>query len=129
METSAENVVRGPRESFSESPRTNTALIRRKIKDPQLWMETQQIGRVTQTDVAMMYINGIANDKIVGEVRTRLGRIDVDSILESGYIEELIQDKTLTPFPTVYNTERPDVVASEPLEGKSRLSWTGLRSF
>ena len=92
-------------------------------------METQQIGRVTQTDVAMMYINGIANDKIVGEVRTRLGRIDVDSILESGYIEELIQDKTLTPFPTVYNTERPDVVASERWKGKSRLSWTGLRSF
>ena len=83
METSAENVVRGPRESFSESLRTNTALIRRKIKDPQLWMETQQIGRVTQTDVAMMYINGIANDKIVGEVRTRLGRIDVDSILRA----------------------------------------------
>ena len=72
METSAENVVRGPRESFSESLRTNTALIRRKIKDPQLWMETQQIGRVTQTDVAMMYINGIANDKIVGEVRPGL---------------------------------------------------------
>ena len=42
----------------------------------------------------------------------------MDSILESGYIEELIQDKTLTPFPTVYNTERPDVVASELLEGK-----------
>ncbi|SEM62270.1 GerA spore germination protein [Paenibacillus sp. cl141a] len=56
METSAENVVRGTRESFSEALRTNTALIRRKIKDPNLWMETKQIGRVTQTDVAMMYI-------------------------------------------------------------------------
>ncbi|WP_098744032.1 spore germination protein [Paenibacillus sp. EZ-K15] len=118
METSAENVVRGPRESFTESLRTNTALIRRKIKDPHLWMETKQIGRITQTDVAMMYIDGIANEKIVGEVRTRLERIDVDSILESGYIEELVQDKTLTPFPTIYNTERPDVVASELLEGK-----------
>jgi len=56
METSAENVIRGTRESFSEALRTNTALIRRKIKDPNLWMETKQIGRVTQTDVAMMYI-------------------------------------------------------------------------
>ncbi|OOC62864.1 spore germination protein [Paenibacillus ihbetae] len=118
METSAENVVRGPRESFSESLRTNTALIRRKIKDPNLWMETKQIGRITQTDVAIMYIHGIANDKIVEEVRTRLDRIDVDSILESGYIEELVQDKTLSPFPTVYNTERPDVIAAELLEGK-----------
>lgn len=118
METSAENVVRGPRESFTEALRTNTALIRRKIKDPHLWIETKQIGRITQTDVVMMYIDGIANEKIVGEVRTRLERIDVDSILESGYIEELVQDKTLTPFPTIYNTERPDVVAAELLEGK-----------
>lgn len=117
-ETSKESVVRGPRESFSETLRTNTALIRRKIKDPNLWLETQQIGRLTKTDVAIMYINGIANDKIVEEVRTRLARIDIDSILESGYIEELIQDKTYSPFPTIYNTERPDVVAAELVEGK-----------
>lgn len=117
-ETSAENVVRGPREAFSESIRTNTALVRRKIKDPALWLETMQIGRLTQTNVGIMFIHGIANDKIVQEVRDRLERIDVDGILESGYVEESIQDKTLTPFPTVYNTERPDVVAAELLEGK-----------
>ncbi|MCA1294837.1 spore germination protein [Paenibacillus sp. alder61] len=118
METSAENVVRGPREAFSESFRTNTSLIRRKIKDPNLWLETMQIGRVTHTDVGIMYINGIANPEIVQEVRDRLNRIDVDSILESGYIEEFIQDTTFTPFPTIYNTERPDVIAAELLEGK-----------
>ncbi|MFP4977617.1 spore germination protein [Paenibacillus sp. CN-4] len=117
-ETSAENVVRGPREAFTESLRTNTSMIRRKIKDPNLWLETKQIGRVTQTDVAIMYINGIANPKIVEEVRVRLDRIDVDSILESGYIEEFIQDTTFSPFPTIYNTERPDVIAAELLEGK-----------
>ncbi|MEK5037115.1 spore germination protein [Sporosarcina sp. FSL K6-3457] len=114
----AESVVRGPRESFSETLRTNTSLIRRKIKDPNLWLETMQIGRVTQTDVAIMYINGIVSDEIVTEVRARLNRIDIDGILESGYIEELIQDDTFTPFPTVYNTERPDVIAAELLEGK-----------
>ncbi|MBE1555984.1 spore germination protein [Sporosarcina limicola] len=117
-EPSAESVVRGPRESFSETMRTNTSLIRRKIKDPNLWLETRQIGRVTQTDVAIMFIKGIASDKIVDEVRARLDRIDIDGILESGYIEELIQDDTFTPFPTVFNTERPDVVAAELLEGK-----------
>lgn len=117
-ETSAENVVRGPREAFSESLRTNTSMIRRKIKDPNLWLESMQIGRVTQTDVGMMYINGIANPEIVQEVRDRLRRIDVDSILESGYIEEFIQDTTFTPFPTIYNSERPDVIAAELLEGK-----------
>ncbi|WP_409342925.1 spore germination protein [Paenibacillus sp. MBLB4367] len=113
-----EAVVRGPRESFTESLRTNTALIRRKITDPSLWLESRKIGRVTQTEVAVMYIQGIANDKVVQEVRTRLDRIDIDAILESGYIEELIQDDSFSPFPTVYNTERPDVIAAELLEGK-----------
>ncbi|MGG1661779.1 spore germination protein [Brevibacillus sp. NRS-1366] len=117
-EPSAESVVRGPREAFSETLRTNTALIRRKIKDPNLWLETKQIGRVTKTDVAVMFIKGIANEKVVNEVRARLDRIDIDGILESGYIEELIQDEAYTPFPTIYNTERPDVIAAELLEGK-----------
>ncbi|TFE26629.1 spore germination protein [Cohnella luojiensis] len=117
-ESSGEAVIRGPKEAFSESILTNTALIRRKIKDPNLWLETRQIGRVTKTDVSIMYINGIANDKIVEEVRKRIERIDIDGILESGYIEELIQDETYSPFPTVYNSERPDTIAAELLEGK-----------
>ena len=65
-----------------------------------------------------MFIKGIVNDKVVEEVRKRLDRIDIDGILESGYIEELIQDETYTPFPTVYNTERPDVIAAGLLEGR-----------
>nr|WP_274653100.1 spore germination protein [Paenibacillus humicola] len=117
-ESSTESAVRGPREAFSETLQTNTALIRRKIKDPNLWVETRPIGRVTKTDVAIMFINGIANDKVVEEVRRRLDRIDIDGIMESGYIEELIQDETYTPFPTVFNSERPDIIASELLEGK-----------
>ncbi len=65
-----------------------------------------------------MYLKGIASDKVVEEVRARLDRIDIDGILESGYIEELIQDERYSPFPTMYSTERPDVVASEILEGR-----------
>lgn len=117
-EATGETVIRGPKEAFSESIRTNSALIRRKIKHPHLWLETRQIGKVTKTDVSIMYINGIVNDKVVEEVRQRLDRIDIDGILESGYIEELIQDETYSPFPTMYNTERPDVIAAELLEGK-----------
>ncbi|WP_229716964.1 spore germination protein [Paenibacillus aceti] len=117
-ETSSENVVRGSREGFSEALRTNTTLVRRRIKDPSLWMESMQIGHVSRTDVAIMYIKGIVNDQIVEEVRSRLSNINIDSILESGYIEELIQDETMTPFPTVYYSERPDVIAAELLEGK-----------
>ncbi|TCZ74012.1 spore germination protein [Paenibacillus albiflavus] len=117
-ESTTETVIRGPKEGFSESLRTNTSLIRRKIKNPNLWLETKQIGKVTKTDVGIMYINGIVNNKIVEEVHTRLDRIDIDGILESGYIEELIQDETYTPFPTIYHSERPDVIAAELLEGK-----------
>ncbi|MCR2806982.1 spore germination protein [Paenibacillus soyae] len=117
-EPSSQQLIRGPRDGFSETLRTNTVLLRRKIKDPNLWMEMKQIGRVTKTDVAMVYIKGIANEKVVGEVRSRLDRIDIDAILESGYIEELIQDETYTPFPTIYNSERPDAVAAGLLEGR-----------
>nr|WP_245699650.1 spore germination protein [Paenibacillus glacialis] len=117
-ETTTETVIRGPKEGFTESLRTNTALIRRKIKDPNLWLETKEIGRVTKTDVAIMYIKGIVSDDIVKEVHARLDRINIDGILESGYIEELIHDETYTPFPTIYHTERPDIIAADLLEGK-----------
>ena len=114
----SQSVVRGPREGFSENIRVNTALIRRKIKDPSLWMESKEIGRLSKTNVAIMYINGVADDKIVKELHSRLDRIDIDGILESGNIEEFIQDSQYSPFPTVYNTERPDVVAAALLEGR-----------
>lgn len=117
-EPSVQTTIRGPKEGFSELLRLNTSLIRRKIKNPNLWLETRPVGKVTKTDCAIMYIKGIANDKVVEEVRTRLEKINIDSILESGYIEELIEDKTFTPFPTIYNTERPDSVAAGLLEGR-----------
>jgi spore germination protein KA len=117
-ESSTQMVVRGPKGSFTESIGTNTAMVRRIIKTPDLWTENLKIGRATKTDVAIMYIHGIANDKVVEEIRQRLHKIDIDSILESGYIEQLIEDETMTPFPTIYNTERPDVVAGNLLEGR-----------
>ncbi|MBB3112644.1 spore germination protein KA [Paenibacillus phyllosphaerae] len=117
-ETSVETVVRGPRESFTESIRTNTALIRRKIKDPNLWIETFQIGDITKTDVMMMYVNGVAQPTLIGEVRSRLKQITIDGIFESSNIEEMIQDQQMTVFPTLYNSERPDVIALELLHGK-----------
>ncbi|MGG1517021.1 spore germination protein [Paenibacillus oryzisoli] len=117
-EPTTQSVVRGPREGFTEQISTNTALIRRKIKDPNLWMEPMTVGRVSRTEVAMMYMNGIANEKLVTEARMRLQRIDIDAIFESGNIEELIQDDSYSPFPTLYNTERPDVVAAGLMEGR-----------
>nr|WP_245909195.1 spore germination protein [Psychrobacillus insolitus] len=117
-EPQSQSVVRGPREGFSENIRINTALIRRKIKDPSLWMESKEIGRLSKTNVTIMYVNGVVDDKIVKELHSRLDRIDIDGILESGDIEEFIQDSQYSPFPTVYNTERPDTVAAALLEGR-----------
>ncbi|WP_256758934.1 spore germination protein [Cohnella sp. WQ 127256] len=113
-----QSVVRGPMEAFTENSQTNIALIRRKIKDPNLWLESSSIGNVTQTKVSILYISSIASDKVLNEVRARLKKINIDGILESGYIEEFIQDKTYTPFPTVYNSERPDTIAAGLLEGR-----------
>jgi len=117
-EASTETIIRGPKESFIENLRTNTAMIRRKIKNPNLWLESKTIGNLTRTNVAIMYIKGLVNEKTVEEVRRRLDAIDTDSILESGYIEQYIQDETRTPFPTIHNSERPDVVAADLMEGR-----------
>ncbi|MBD2867348.1 spore germination protein [Paenibacillus arenilitoris] len=117
-EPTTQSVVRGPREGFTESIHTNISLLRRRIRTPQLWLETMTIGKFTQTGIGVMYINGIVNEKVVEEVRQRLQRIEIDGILESGYIEELIQDETFTLFPTLYNSERPDVIAAGLLEGR-----------
>lgn len=117
-EPQSQTVIRGPKEGFTEDLITNTTLIRRKIKSPQLWMEQVKIGKVTETKVAIMYLKGVVNEKVLQEVKQRLRRIETDSILESGYIEEYIQDSTFSPFPTISNSERPDTVAGGILEGQ-----------
>ncbi|MFX3625456.1 MAG: spore germination protein [Ectobacillus sp.] len=117
-ESRNEPTYRGTRESFTELLQTNIALLRRRLKDKNVWVESMQIGEVSKTNVAIMYIHGIANEKIIAEVRRRLNKIQIDAILESGYIEQLIEDQTFTPFPTIYNTEKPDVVTANLLEGK-----------
>lgn len=117
-ESQTEMVVRGPREAFVETLRVNTSLLRRKIHNPNLKIETMKLGEVTKTDVAVVYIKGIASEKIVAEVRERLNRIKIDAVLETGYIEELIEDSPWSPFCTLYHTERPDKVAAQLLEGR-----------
>lgn len=120
-EPDTEVVVRGPREGFTETLSINTALLRRKLKNPNLQLESLTLGRQTRTNVCLAYLKNIANGKIVAEVKRRLQRIDIDAILESGYIEQLIEDAPYSPFATVSNTEKPDVVAAKLLEGRVAL--------
>lgn len=117
-EPQTEQVVRGSRDGFTESIRTNTALVRRRIRDPELRLETMSIGLRTRTDVNIAYINGVVKKGLVDEVKKRLNRIQIDGILESGYIEEMIADSPFSPFTTIMSTERPDKVASALLEGR-----------
>ncbi|WLR50535.1 spore germination protein [Bacillus tianshenii] len=124
-EPTSESVIRGPKEGFTETLRTNTALLRRKIKDPNLRIESKKLGRMTKTDIAIVYLHGTADEKVVEEVHKRLDDIDVDGILESGYIEEFIEDDQLSPFPTTYNSERPDTVAASLLEGRVAIITDG----
>ncbi|PLR98924.1 hypothetical protein CVD19_04125 [Bacillus sp. T33-2] len=109
--------IRGPREGFTENLRTNTALVRFRLKSPKLKMEPFVLGEQTQTNIALCYIEGIISGNVLDEVRKRLKRIKIDSILESGYIEELIEDNPYSPFPQMQYTERPDAVAGQLLEG------------
>lgn len=124
-EPETESVVRGPREGFTENFRTNTSLLRRKIKSPSLRMEQLTIGRKTLTNVCICYLDGVAQDEVVNEVRDRLNRLDIDSVLDAGYLEEYIEDAPFSLFPTVGYTEKPDVAAAKILEGRVAIITDG----
>lgn len=124
-EPSSESVIRGPREGFIETLRTNTALVRRKLRSPHLKIERLVIGRRTRTMVDVMYLKDIASPSLVAEVKTRLQRIDIDGVLDTGMLEEFIEDQPSSPFPQIINTERPDRVASGLLEGKVAIMCDG----
>lgn len=124
-EPQSESVVRGPREGFTENLRTNTSLIRRKIRNGQLKVEQLTVGRKTRTGVCLMYLDGVANPKVVETVKYRINKLDVEAILETGYIEEYIEDAPYSPFGTVGYSEKPDVVAAKILEGRVAIAVDG----
>ncbi|WP_166246319.1 spore germination protein [Paenibacillus turpanensis] len=124
-EPASETVVRGPRDGFNESLRVNTSLIRRRLKTPRLKAKAMVIGEQSNTNITIMYLDGIADPKRVEEVESRLRKIKIDAILESGYIEELIQDNVYSPFPQVQYTERPDVVSAGLLQGRIAIITDG----
>ncbi|ACS99647.1 spore germination protein [Paenibacillus sp. JDR-2] len=117
-EPQTESLIRGPRDGFTEDLRTNTALIRRRIRDSHLRFDSYCIGRRSRKDVTVAYIEGIANPMLVNEVKRRVGTIDMDDPEGSGFIEQWIQDHYWSPFPQIMNTERPDKVSGALLQGK-----------
>ncbi len=117
-EPESQTVIRGPRDGFTETLRVNTALLRRRIRDPNLKIKSVQIGKRSKTDVAVAYISDLAPPRLVEEVHLRLKTVDMDIILESGYIEQFIEDNWLSPFPQVQATERPDECAAALMDGR-----------
>ncbi|SES94585.1 spore germination protein [Natronincola peptidivorans] len=117
-EPETEAVIRGPRDGFTETMRFNTSLIRRRIRDHRLKVKNYRVGKRSQTDIAVMYMEDIANKKLLQELDIRLNNVDVDAILDSGQLEEFIEDKWLSLFPQIQNTERPDTAASAIFHGR-----------
>lgn len=125
QEPPTETAIRGPREGFVETLRINTALLRRRLLDPDLTIEPMVLGTRTRTHIAVAYLKSIANPQLVQEVKERLQGIDNDAILESGYIEQFIEDAPLSPFSTINNTEKPNKVAAKLLEGRVAIMVDG----
>ncbi|MGB8957170.1 MAG: spore germination protein [Tumebacillaceae bacterium] len=124
-EPSTQTIVRGPKDGFTEILGTNMSLIRRRIKNPKLQFESFTIGKETRTQLALGYMDGVINSSTLKEIRTRIQGIQTNAVFDSGNIEEFIQDKTFTPFPMVFNTERPDTAAAQLLEGKAVILLDG----
>lgn len=118
-------VVRGSREGFVENIRTNMALVRRRLRHPNLRVESLVVGDVTNTQISIMYVDGIVNSKLVAEVRERIRRIKIDGVLEGHYLEAMIEDNPFSPFPQVWSTERPDTVVADLLEGRVAILTDG----
>lgn len=117
-EPESERVLRGPREGFTESILENLSMLRRKIRTPDLKMEFMTFGRRTKTKTCICYIKSLANDGILNELKQRLKKVDIDGVLDSNYISEIIRDSPYVPIKTVGSTERPDIVAAKLLEGR-----------
>jgi hypothetical protein len=124
-EPATEPAVKGPKEAFVEDIHTNVRLIRQKIRSSSLKVEHMTLGTETNTQVSIMYIKDVANENIVQEVRRRLSNLDIASVLDSHYVESRIGDAPMSPFPTLFSTERPDRVCGGLLNGKVAILTDG----
>lgn len=121
----SENIIRGPKESFTETLRVNTSMIRRKVKNKNLVFENIIIGKQTNTDLVIGYIKGIIDEQVILDIKSKLQTIDADSILESGYVEQYLEEDSLSPIPTIGYTQKPDIAAAKMLEGRAIIICDG----
>lgn len=118
VEPQSETLIRGPRVAFIEDIETNITLIRGELKDSNLRFKIYEVGRRSKQKIAVCYVEGIINPEILNEVNRRLKTIDIDFASDSGVVEQWIEDSFLSPFPQVLDTERPDRVSYNLMQGK-----------
>ncbi|HTG68461.1 MAG TPA: spore germination protein [Candidatus Udaeobacter sp.] len=121
----SEALVRGPRAGFVETLSDNTALLRRHGENASLAFMSMQVGARAKKELIIAYIKDVADPDLVEEVRRRVSKIDIDNLPESGYVEQLIEDDFLSPFPQIQSTERPDRVISALMEGRVAILLDG----
>ncbi|OIJ12243.1 spore germination protein [Anaerobacillus alkalilacustris] len=117
-QSNTQTIIRGPKDSFTESLRTNVSLIRRRIKNPKLICENIIIGQDTKTSICITYLDYLARPEVVAEIKRRIKELNINGIFDSGNLEELITDQVVTPFPTIFHTDRPDTISQSIIEGK-----------
>lgn len=110
--------IKGPRNGFNESIKSNLSLIRRYLKSPDLKVENFQKGRYTKTDISLIYIDGIVKKGLVEKIRKKLEKIDIDGIPDSSYVAKLLNERKTSLFKQTGSTERPDVLMERLLEGR-----------
>ncbi|WP_197271002.1 spore germination protein [Bacillus thuringiensis] len=114
----SQNVIRGPRDGFTESLQTNAILIFQRIKNPKLRIQQKTIGTLTNTNIEIIYIQDLVDKTILNILIQRIENIKLEGILESSYLESYLLDPGYSLFPTIYHTERPDIVAAALLNGR-----------
>ncbi|WP_409298568.1 spore germination protein [Peribacillus sp. SCS-26] len=123
-----EYTVLGPKEAFVESLETNINLLRKRLPIPQLYVKVLKVGKLTKTKVAILYIEGIANKEMIETVTCRIESIEIDQVVDTAYITQMIEDNNTSMFPQLIETERPDRVAAVLAEGKIAVLTDGSPS-
>lgn len=113
-----EKVLRGSREGFTDAVKTNSALVRKRIRDTRLKVEEISVGVRSNTMIQVLYIEDLVQEELLEEVKERLEEFEIDGILDSGMLEQLTEEAWYSPFPQYQTTERPDRAAQELLNGK-----------
>ncbi len=111
-------VIKGPREGLVESLPVNVSLIRRRIKSPALKFENVVVGKYSKTPVAVCYVEGIADKKLVEKIKEKLSKISIDAVLDSSYVSKFLSEHKTSLFKQIGNTEKPDILAGKILEGR-----------